>query len=310
MSDPHGNAPPPLILIANEEEWVARSLESILGPSGYAVVRVHTGREAIDLATRTRPDAILIDAGLSDIGGIETCRLMRARPGVGDSTPIIMTTASPASRAQRLEAFRAGAWEFCAQPFDTDALILQIERFIAAKRELDRCEDHSLIDEDGVYNVRGLTRRAQELGAEAARRHAPLACLAVSLASDTYTDTDRDAAADIAQHVSETFRRTARGSDILGRLGRSEFVIVAPNTPPEGMLRLADRVRESIVGAATVPPSSVSIRAGYSGVADFAESAVDASELVMRAVTALRTVKPNDDSWITAFEAPPARSFC
>ena len=30
---------PPLVLIANEQEWSTRTLESILGPSGYAVLR-------------------------------------------------------------------------------------------------------------------------------------------------------------------------------------------------------------------------------------------------------------------------------
>ena len=310
MSEPHASASPSLILIANEEEWVARSLESILEPSGYAVVRAHTGREAIDLAGRTRPDVILIDAGLSDIDGIEACRLVRARPGIGNSTPIIVTTAGPASRAQRLEALRAGAWEFCAQPFDADALILQIERFVAAKRELDRCENQSLLDEDtGVYNVRGLTRRAQELGAEAARRHAPLACLAVALSNEVTAEPNADTVVlDLAQQASDVFRRTARGSDIVGRLGRSEFVVVAPNTPPEGVLRLAERVRESMATTTGSPQRPLPIRAGYSGVADFSESAVDAVELLLRAVTALRSVKPSDEWWISGFDDLPARS--
>ena len=32
----------PLVLIANDQEWSARSLESILGPNGYSVVRAYT----------------------------------------------------------------------------------------------------------------------------------------------------------------------------------------------------------------------------------------------------------------------------
>ena len=37
---------PPLVLIASSQEWHARSLESILGPHGYAVVRAYTGKQA------------------------------------------------------------------------------------------------------------------------------------------------------------------------------------------------------------------------------------------------------------------------
>jgi diguanylate cyclase (GGDEF)-like protein len=310
MSDSQGTAPP-LVLIANDEEWVARSLESILGPQGYAVVRAHTGRQAIDLAARTHPDAILMDAGLSDMDGIEVCRLVRSQ--AGPVTPIIVTTAGPASRAQRLEAIRAGAWEFCAQPFDADALILQLDRFVAAKRELDRLREDSLVDRDtGVYNVRGLTRRAQEIGADAFRRHAPLACLAVSpLQGGEYSpDVENEIASDVAQQLGEAFRHAARSSDIIGRLGRLEFVMIAPGTPPEGIVRFAERMRESIAhtadlqGGAAVP---LTIRAGYSGVADFAESAVDAVELFLRAASALRRVRSSADTWINAFDDIPSR---
>ena len=77
MLDIDKTTAPPLVLIANDQEWSARSLESILGPQGYAVVRAHTGRQAIDLAWRTHPDAIVIDSGMPDIGGVEVCRLLR-----------------------------------------------------------------------------------------------------------------------------------------------------------------------------------------------------------------------------------------
>src|SRR5690606_7656216 len=40
----------PLVLVANDQEWSARSLESILAPNGYAVVRAHTGQQALDQA--------------------------------------------------------------------------------------------------------------------------------------------------------------------------------------------------------------------------------------------------------------------
>ena len=43
----------PLVLIANDQEWSARSLESILGPSGYSVVRAYTGQQALE---RTEPE--------------------------------------------------------------------------------------------------------------------------------------------------------------------------------------------------------------------------------------------------------------
>src|ERR671933_425010 len=67
---------PPLVLIANDQEWSARSLESILGPHGYAVLRAYTGRQAMELARSAQPDAVILEAGMPDIAGTEICRIL------------------------------------------------------------------------------------------------------------------------------------------------------------------------------------------------------------------------------------------
>src|SRR5688500_12246490 len=134
----------PLVLIANDQEWSARSLESILGPNGYAVVRAFTGRQALDAVRASQPDVVIIDARMSDIDGIEVCETLRADPTFGHGTPIIITTSGSAGRAQRLAAYRAGAWEFCAQPIDGEVLLLKLDTFVRAKREVDAMRVGSL----------------------------------------------------------------------------------------------------------------------------------------------------------------------
>ena len=313
MLDSEKTAPPPLILIANDQEWSARSLESILGPHGYAVVRAHTGRQALDLAQRTRPDAIVIDSGMPDIGGVEVCRILRRDARFSPSTPIIITTAGPAARSERLEAYRAGAWEYSTDPIDAEALLLKLETFIASKRALDQCRDDSLLDRDtGLYNVRGLTRRAQELGADASRRQAPLACVAVSATPNaTLEDEVRNGAAErIAAYLSDVFRRTARVSDVIGHLGRSEFGIIAPSTAASGAVRLVERIQATVESAPLATETEqrpLQLKAGYCAVPNFAESSVDAVELLLRAATALRHVKGSENLGITAFEDVPLR---
>jgi diguanylate cyclase (GGDEF)-like protein len=313
MLDTDKTTPPPLVLIANDQEWSARSLESILGPHGYAVVRAHTGRQAMDLARRTRPDAILVDSGMTDISGVEVCRLLRDDARFSPSTPIIITTSGPAVRAERLEAYRAGAWEYCSDPIDTDALVLKLQNFIASKRELDQCRDDSLLDrETGLYNVRGLTRRAQELGADASRRQAPLACVAVAIAPNAALDEPafHEIAQRVVEQLGEIFRRTARVSDVIGHLGRSEFGIIAPSTEASGAVRLVERI-QTTVQSASFPGNGgqgqLQLRAGYCAVPNFAESSVDAVELLLRAATALRHGKGSESLGITAFEDVPLR---
>ena len=44
---------PPLVLIVSNQEWSSRSLETILAPNGYAVLRAYTGASAMARARGT-----------------------------------------------------------------------------------------------------------------------------------------------------------------------------------------------------------------------------------------------------------------
>ncbi|MGE3524888.1 MAG: PleD family two-component system response regulator, partial [Gemmatimonadales bacterium] len=117
---------PPLVLIANDQEWSARSLESILAPNGFAVLRAYTGMQAIERARTAQPDLVILDAQMPDMHGIEVCQMLRDDPRFSGTIPIFVTTSGPSGRAQRLEAYRAGAWEFLGQPLDGEALLLKL----------------------------------------------------------------------------------------------------------------------------------------------------------------------------------------
>ena len=103
--------------------------------------------------------------------------------------------------------------------------------------------------------------------------------------------------------------RYTRFSCAIGRLGEAEFAVIAPATGPEGALRLVHRLTRT-VESATIPvrggERSVRVQAGYCAVRDFAESTVDAVELLLRATTALRDLKREGDSErVRAFEQVP-----
>jgi len=296
---------PPLVLLASDQEWSTRSLESVLGPHGFASVRAYTGRQALELIRRTHPDVVIIDSGMPDIPGVDLCLQLRNDPEFPSSTPIIMTTAGPASRSQRLDAYRAGAWEYLSLPVDAEALILKLSAFVRAKREIDRSREESLLDDaTGLYNVRGLARRARELGAEASRRHAPLACVAITVTTAGTAGEDLDPR--LADEISELCRRTARSSDSIGRLGRSDFAILAPATDAAGAVRLAERLRERAALNAAENSDHFDIVAGYCAYQDFSKSPVDAVELLLRAATALRHARGSEEARISGYHDVPA----
>jgi len=304
----------PLVLIANDQEWSARSLESILGPSGYSVVRAYTGQQALERARTSQPDIIILDAQMPDMHGFEVCRALRSDPRLSVTTPIVITTSGPSGRTQRLEAYRSGAWEFLGQPLDGEALLLKLGTFLQSKQQVDVLREENLLDSGtGLYNMRGLARRAKEIGADALRRREALAC--VVFAPETDMETDEDAPTEellrLSDQVGAVFRQVGRGSDAIGRLGNTEFAVIAPATGADGAIRLVDRLGTA-VEATRIPvrggERSVRVKAGYCAVPDFAESSIDAVELLLRATTALRDLRRGgEEARVRAFEQVPLK---
>jgi diguanylate cyclase (GGDEF)-like protein len=113
----------------------------------------------------------------------------------------------------------------------------------------------------------------------------------------------------IAEQVGQLFKRAGRTSDAIGRLSHAEFAVIAPATSNEGALRLIQRLGGSIE-ATPIPvrggERSLRVRAGYCAVPDFAESPVDAVELLLRATTALRELKREGEvEQVRAFDQAP-----
>jgi diguanylate cyclase (GGDEF)-like protein len=312
MANPDKAPSAPLVLIANDQEWSARSLESILGPNGYSVVRAYTGQQALERVRIAQPDIIILDAQMPDIHGFDVCRQLRSDARFSATTPIIITTSGPSGRTQRLEAYRAGAWEFLGQPVDGEALLLKLATFLQGKREVDALREESLLDPGtGLYNMRGLARRAHEIGADAFRRRDPLACVvfAPEARGVAASDAHEDESQRIAEQVGQLLKRVGRSSDAIGRLGLSEFGVIAPATGTEGVLRLVRRLGSSIESS-PIPvrggERSLRVQAGYCAVPDFAESPVDAVELLLRATTALRDLKrEGDPEQVRGYEQTP-----
>jgi diguanylate cyclase (GGDEF)-like protein len=103
----------------------------------------------------------------------------------------------------------------------------------------------------------------------------------------------------IAEQVGQLLKRVGRSSDAIGRLGQSEFAVIAPATSTDGALRLVRRLGGSIESS-PIPvrggERSLKVQAGYCAVPDFAESTVDAVELLLRATAALRDLKRDGES--------------
>jgi len=298
----------PLALIVSDQEWCGRSLETILAPGGYVVLHAYTGQEALNQAGRSHPDIILLDARLPDRDAGDVCRALRQNPELGLSTPIVLLALGPPTKQERLAALRAGAWELLSLPVDPEELLLKLAAYVLARVEADLAREEGLVDHaTGFYNVRGLARRAREIGAEALRHRTPLACVVFGV------DPGREPWAippPVAEHIARVLQTAARVSDAIGRLGHAVFAVVAPSTNGSAAVRLAERM----IGALGATPEAALgtgpfLRAGYDAVENLHGTPVDAVDLLVRATTALEHARAEGNGErIRRYTQPTTRS--
>lgn len=96
-----------------------------LEKEGFAVTGGLTGKGAIDLCRRERPDLILLDIMLPDSDGLEICKGIRLHPDLAP-IPLIFLTAR-ASETDRIVGLELGANDYIVKPFFVRELIARIK---------------------------------------------------------------------------------------------------------------------------------------------------------------------------------------
>jgi PleD family two-component response regulator len=276
----------PLVLLVTGDEWTARSLGSVLAPRGYAVLRAYTAEQALDRAAATDPDAVFIGSMLPDMSGSDLCRRLIDDGLVARSAPLVLLAPAHTSRDDKLAALKAGAWDVVQLPVDSEELLLRLERFIQGRVGGARPGGEEMIDEDtGFYTREGVLQRVREVSTAAARAGNPITCIVITTGGEaeeaTALSTDQVVA------LADRIRRSTRQTDVLARIGASDFAVIAPDTPASGANILAHRLREQ---AATRPSlGGRHVRAGVYTVVDPRVVKLDPLELIRRATTASRT---------------------
>jgi DNA-binding response OmpR family regulator len=117
------------VLLVEDEKRVASFVSRALRENSYTVDLAETGEKAIELATRTAYDSILLDVRLPGISGIQVCRNLR---DARIDTPILMLTARGLVE-QRVEGLDAGADDYLTKPFAVAELLARVRALVRRK---------------------------------------------------------------------------------------------------------------------------------------------------------------------------------
>ena len=121
------------LLLADDHALFRSSLRSLLEARGKEVVgEASNGREAVELAARLRPDIVLMDLSMPEMGGIEATRLVTAQT---PNVRVVVLTASM-DDDDLFEALRAGAHGYLLKNLESDAFFDLLERAVAGEPAL------------------------------------------------------------------------------------------------------------------------------------------------------------------------------
>jgi DNA-binding response OmpR family regulator len=112
------------ILVVEDEPAIADVVARYLRRAGYDTVIAGTGRDALGHAETARPDVVVLDLMLPDIGGLEVMRRLR-REELRQRAIILLTARSEES--DRIVGLRLGADDYVVKPFSPAELVARVD---------------------------------------------------------------------------------------------------------------------------------------------------------------------------------------
>jgi len=125
------------VLVVDDELEIRDLLGRFLTEQGYEATLASNGEEAVELAEKENPKAILLDIKMPGIDGIETCKRLKAKEKTR-FIPVIMATALWDTYADAIEA---GAEDFVTKPFNLTELSHRVKSILRVRyltNELER----------------------------------------------------------------------------------------------------------------------------------------------------------------------------
>jgi two-component system cell cycle response regulator DivK len=119
------------VLLVEDTEDNRQMMRKLLEMSGFEVVEAINGKEAVEVASRIRPEIILMDLSLPFIDGLAATRQIRSLPGMG-TVPIVAVSAHDTADFHS-DALAAGCNAYITKPIDYPELEDIVNDLLATK---------------------------------------------------------------------------------------------------------------------------------------------------------------------------------
>lgn len=240
------------ILVIDDDPTSLHLIADILEPAGYDLSFGTRGEDAITRGEKDT-DLILLDYHLPAGNGIEICQKLKQDPNLCD-IPVIFITANQ-DHALEAEGFEVGAVDFITKPYSAAVMMARVSTHVALKRQTDLLLNMTRIDDlTNVFNRRHVFEVGEREFKRAQRQHTDMCVMVLDIdffkkINDTYGHDVGDKALIV---FAQTINNRMRNTDLFGRVGGEEFIILLPDTNLASALSVGENLL-NIVRNITIP---------------------------------------------------------
>jgi len=240
------------VLVVDDSAVSRKLVEHALEPSGHTLLFAKSGAEAMELFRRHSPQIIVTDWMMPDFSGLELLQKIRAEEQREYTYVIVLSAKSEKDNV--VKGLAAGADDYLTKPFDPAELLARIgvggrtvdlHREIDAKNRLLEALAHTDSMTD-LPNRRAIEDWAGRQLRGAARHGFPMWVVHADL--DSFKEINdshgHDAGDAVLKRFSEVLKGNTRASDICGRMGGDEFLLVITHVEKHYIEATINRLRE------------------------------------------------------------------
>ncbi len=278
------------IMIVDDEQVSLMMTDHILSTS-YQTYAVFSGKEAIEVYDRERPDMVLSDLRMPGITGLELKSILEEKHNT--NIPFMFMTADQDDDTES-KGFENGAMDFIRKPFRADVLLRRIDNILQTVEKLNHLKNAAATDRlTGLLNKTSSTEEISFLCHSAQGALMMIDLDSFKLVNDLYGHSAGDK---LLISFADILRSAVRHSDIVGRIGGDEFIAFCQNIHDESVI--ADKtsfINEQLLAEARdIMGEDMNIPLGASiGCAFAPDEGSDYPTLFKKADKALYTVKKN-----------------
>jgi len=117
------------VLIVEDSEIDRKVVEEIVSKQGYRHIAAENGRIGLQKAFEEKPDLIILDCEMPELGGVETCKQLKQNQETKDIPVVFLTSVDMPKNI--IDCFESDAENYLSKPVSSKVLITEINTILS-----------------------------------------------------------------------------------------------------------------------------------------------------------------------------------